>query len=408
MTPQTTKLSQLPGGEKAIIAVLFVASMTQCMGAAAIAPAMPLMSADFPEVSATVMQLVITLPALSLTVFGLAVGTLADRLGKAVTLIAGSLVFTLTGCAAAFLNSIVPILACRFLLGIGIAGQAVAVTAILSERYHGALRTRLLALQSAFGGLGIFVLEASGGALAGISWRASFLIYLIGLVVFLGAVFALLPAMRRNPAGLPAQAEESEQAACATQLDRRGVVIAVTGACLAIFIFEALNFAVPGKLPYLITERGGSSAISGLFLGSNGLATTAFAILQGRLIQRFSRSTVLAAGFAAFALGFLGLWALDGLPVTFLCSVVAGAGQGLVMPAALQWASSATTPSTSGKVMGVYNACFYSSGFFSSLLLEPIQQAAGSLGGLFALYGVVAVGAVVLTLACRRLVNRAR
>ena len=40
--------------------------------------------------------------------------------------------------------------------------------------------TRVLGYQAAAMGIGVLILEASGGLLAGISWRAAFLIYLIG------------------------------------------------------------------------------------------------------------------------------------------------------------------------------------------------------------------------------------
>ena len=69
------------------LATLVVAGMFLVMGAAAVSPALPAMGEAFPHASETAISLVITLPSLAVAISGLFMGALADRIGKARTLI---------------------------------------------------------------------------------------------------------------------------------------------------------------------------------------------------------------------------------------------------------------------------------------------------------------------------------
>ena len=410
MENSQAKFKDLPTREKCVICVLLLSTMAQTMGTCAVAPAMPAMSAAFPQVSATIMQMVITLPGLALALLGVAVGAVADKLGKAPTFIVGSAVFTITGVAVALFNNMAPILVCRFLLGAGIACSMVANNAIVADRYHGPLRIRVLSLQSAAVGIGIFVLEQSGGILAGISWRAAFLIYLVGLLVFLGGIFFLLPAAKEPLPALPGNEEPVTHVADAPHIvnAKRVITITVVGACICGFFLQGFNFSVPSKLPYLVSALGGGSALGGFFLGCNGLATTAFSLLQAKLIVRFKRSSILFVGFLMLGGGLAGIGLGNSLVLSYLMALVAGFGQGLIFPTLLQWLSAVSTPQTSGKIMGVYNAVGYGAIFIVTLCIELVQAAAGSIAGVFIVFGCIVIVFSLLVFACKHLIELAR
>jgi len=73
--------------------------------------------------------------------------------------------------------------------------------ALVISYYDGYARTKVLGYQAASMGLGVLILETSGGFLACISWRAAFLIYLIGVVIFLGILFTMREPARPKMAG---------------------------------------------------------------------------------------------------------------------------------------------------------------------------------------------------------------
>ncbi len=104
------------------LVTLLLSSMIILMGAAAVAPALKPLSEAFPEHSAVVISLVVTLPALAVAMTGLGIGYLADRYGKAKTFILSLAIFTFAGLSGYFLNTLESVLIGRFILGIGIAG----------------------------------------------------------------------------------------------------------------------------------------------------------------------------------------------------------------------------------------------------------------------------------------------
>ena len=74
-------------GKLSLLTIL-IASMMILMGAAAVAPALPEIGEVFSDYDGIFINLIITLPALAIVVSGMAIGALADRIGKVKVLIA--------------------------------------------------------------------------------------------------------------------------------------------------------------------------------------------------------------------------------------------------------------------------------------------------------------------------------
>ncbi|MFA6332878.1 MAG: MFS transporter, partial [Methanoregula sp.] len=176
---------------------LMLSAMMILMGGAAVAPALPLISQAFPDATDTSISLIVTLPALAIAVTGLFIGILSDKIGKIPVLAASVAVFTLAGSSGYYLTSIPAILAGRFILGIGIAGIICTTSALIVCYYEGISRARVLGYQAAAMGVGVLILEVAGGLLAGISWRAAFLIYLLGVLIFFGVLLTMKEPVRK-------------------------------------------------------------------------------------------------------------------------------------------------------------------------------------------------------------------
>lgn len=399
------------------LAVLLLASMMNLMGGAAVAPALPQISAVFPEASPPIVALIITLPALAIALTGLLIGTVADRAGKTKVLAVSAVVFALAGTTGLYAQSMETLLVGRFVLGIGIAGITVATTALIAESYSGAQKARVLALQSASMGVGILVLESSGGFLAELGWRMPFLVYLLGVVIFFGVViFVRDPKQPPRTSDLPlatekhvhsekpiGQAAEAPENAQDVPTSRPSVAATVVGGIIAIFMLEILTFLFPSKLPYFVAELGSTAAASGLILGIHGCCMAGASLLQNRLASHLSRPTLLATGFGLMGLCFFGFWLVPHVVMVLVAATVGGVGIGLVMPTVLQWLSSAMTPETSGKIMGCYTTALNLGQFASSLVIAPVLVAAGSLQVMFCVFGIIALACAAAALASRSL-----
>ena len=376
---------------KLTLLTIMLCSMLMLMGGAAVAPALPLIEQVFPGQD-TLVSMIITIPSLAVALVGFAMGALADRLGKVKVLATSLVVFTAAG-AVGFLmeggsdTQLYILLVFRFVVGIGIAGISSAVTALIAEYYTGMDRIRALSYQSAAMGVGVLILEYTGGLLAEFSWREPFLVYLIGVPILL-MVLLTMKEPRRDEQG-PADRVVPERKA-----NKRLLTICY----VTIFVAMTMAFLLPTKMPtYLQTELAVSTSVTGLFLGVHGVTNACFSLMYRRFVQRLAPFTIIAIGFLLLAVALLTLEVSESIASSVVMMIVAGAGLGMVCPAVSNTLAGETTATTSGKIMGGYSTCLNLGQFSISLISVPLFAAVGS--SYPVMFGVMAAVAIVACVA---------
>ena len=371
---------------KATLLTIMLCSMLMLMGGAAVAPALPLIEHVFPGQD-TLVSMIITIPSLAVGLVGFGMGALADRFGKVRTLAVSLVVFTVAG-AAGFLmeggsdGQLYTLLAFRFVVGIGIAGISSAVTALIAEYYTGIDRVKALSYQSAAMGVGVLILEYTGGLLAEFSWREPFLVYLIGVPILLMVLLSMREPSRSDPGS--GERREPERRA-------NGRLLLI---CYAtIFIAMTMAFLLPTKMPtYLQTELAVSTSVTGLFLGVHGVTNACVSLMYRRFVQRLRPFTIIAIGFVLLAVALITLKFSESIASSVVMMVVAGVGLGMICPAVSNTLAAETTASTSGKIMGGYSTCLNFGQFAISLISVPLFSIVGSsYPDMFAVMAVVAV-----------------
>ncbi|MDD4253433.1 MAG: MFS transporter, partial [Methanoculleus horonobensis] len=329
---------------------LLLAAMMVLMGGAAVAPALPLISEAFPDEPEATISMIITLPALAIALTGFFVGELSDRIGKIPVLAVSVAIFSIAGCSGYFLTSLPAILAGRFILGIGIAGIICTTSALIVCYYDGISRTRVLGYQAAAMGMGVVVLETSGGYLAGISWRAAFLIYLVGVVILAGVLLTMREPARVNVEKTAGAPEETFPASL------------LLPAYATVFLGNLLFFLVPTKFPYLIANLDAARILgenfaltAGIFLGAMGCASSLVGLVYGRVAWRFHRYTLLTLCFACFGTGLCGLGFATSLPAVGVSVILVGLAQGILMPTILSWIAAITPKPFIGRASGGFS-----------------------------------------------------
>ena len=372
---------------KLTLLTILLCSMLMLMGGAAVAPALPLIEQVFPGQD-TLVSMIITIPSLAVAVVGFAMGALADRLGKVRVLATSLVVFTVAGAVGYLMEGgsdtqLYILLAFRFVVGIGIAGISSAVTALIAEYYTGMDRVRALSYQSAAMGVGVLILEYTGGVLAEFSWREPFLVYLIGVPILLMVLLTMREPQREDHGSMGRITPE-----------RKANKRLLTICYITIFVAMTMAFLLPTKMPtYLQTELAVSTSVTGLFLGVHGVTNACFSLMYRRFVQRISPFSIIAVGFLLLAIALLTLEVSESVASAVVMMIVAGAGLGMVCPAVSNTLAGETTASTSGKIMGGYSTCLNLGQFSISLISVPLFAAVGS--SYPDLFGVMAVVAVV-------------
>lgn len=361
---------------------LLLSAMMILMGGAAVAPALPFISEAFPDASDSVISLIITLPALAIALTGIFLGALSDKIGKIKVFIVSIAIFTIAGSSGYYLDNIYALLAGRFFLGIGIAGITCTTSSLIPCYYEGITRARVLGYQAAAMGFGVLVLEMSGGWLAGISWHAAFLIYLVGIVILAGVLLTMrepvLPKIMRD------KDESPEQFPTAP----------LFMAYITLFLGNMLFFLMPVKFPYLIATMdaarilGENTALtSGLFLGIMGCASSLMGLAYGRIVWRFHRNTILTATFVFFGLGYCLLGLASSLVVVGIAVVCVGIAEGILMPTILTWIATITPKQFLGRASGGFSVSLNLGQFASTLAIVPVIAIASTYGVMFVTFG---------------------
>ena len=381
-------------GRGAMVTLVLVA-MLNCMGGAAVAPALPAISQAFPDSSETLISMIITLPSLAVAISGFFVGAIADAIGKARTLAASLVLFTLAGLSGTALPNVELILIGRFIMGIGMAGIATSSTALVAEYYDAHTRARMFGWQSAANGMSVLLLETTGGFLALAGWRVPFFVYVIGILfIVLVALFIREKTTSSDAASKTADRPESPY----EPKHLAGYVLAI---CLAVsFSSQVISFLVPSKMPYLITSFGGNSAISGLLLGAFGISNILASLIYVRLQRRFPRSVLTVGGFLSLTAGCLFMGSASNTEFVLAGVVLVGLGVGTVMPLFMNWLASKSSSRNSGKNMGMYATACNLGQFACSLMSGAVLAGLGTYQAVFyagAVFGFAfAVAAVVL------------
>ena len=167
---------------KPLAASILSLSLLTVMAGAAVAPALEVIRRHFSDASQLEVQLVVCMPALFIVITNMFFGRLASRFGARTLTMVGLALYTVGGAAAGLFNSIWAVLVMRALVGVGVGIIMPLSTGLLTYYFAPEKREGLMGLSSAANQLGGVVATLLAGVLANISWRLSFLVYLMGLI----------------------------------------------------------------------------------------------------------------------------------------------------------------------------------------------------------------------------------
>jgi DHA1 family bicyclomycin/chloramphenicol resistance-like MFS transporter len=283
-------------------------------------------------------------------------GPLSDRYGRRPALLAALALYLAStlGCAAA--QSVDPLIAARFLQGIGGSGSIVLARAIVRDLYSGVRAARELSLLGSISAFAPIVAPMIGGVLqTAFGWRASFAVMAAAAIVAALVAARLLPETLRRQAGA-AMSVRSMIAGYGTVV-RHPEFLVYLGILTA--SYAGLFAWVSGASVVLQGVYGLSAVAFGFTFSLGAAGYMVGATIAARLVVRLGLNRTMGLGVVVIALGGFALVAVvaAGVPGIWLVAAMAIylAGLGLAMPQAM---AAALTPfpdraGTAASLMGL-------------------------------------------------------
>ena len=261
--------------------------------------------------------------AFSASLIGLMVGAsfggaIADRIGRRPVLTASVAAFGVFSLVTALATGFAPLLAVRFLTGLGLGGAMPMLIALASERASPARKATMVALIA--GGMPL------GGAMAGLvartpmaldDWRTIFLVGGLVPLVVAPLLYWVLPAGRPDRADH--RPGDAARALFGAGRWPATACLWVSYALVALTLHLLLNW-----LPTLLVARGLPPTFAFLVSALFNLGGTTGGLAFGAVVDRTGARWPLLAGFAGLALALVLLAGADGEAAIAILAFTAG------------------------------------------------------------------------------------
>ena len=303
--------------------------------------------------------MILTGPSLCVALFSPWLGAAADRWGRRRVLLPSLVAFALCGLGPFLADSLYGILATRFVVGLAEAAILAVGNALMGDYFGEDQRRRWLGLQSMVGPFVAVGYVLAGGFLGSWQWRGPFLLYLMGLVVLVPCALFLPEPQRR---GAPQQGAPGFPWRVAARTGSLTLLVSIVFFVQNVQhgrIFSDLGAGSPALISELITIAGLATALGGL----------AYRQLRGR-----SEATLIAIVFAAYAIGYVGLWRSPGYVIGVPFDAIAQFAGGFAIPVLVAWTLRQYAPQFRGAAMGLWASSFFIGQFLSPLLLTAVAH----------------------------------
>jgi MFS family permease len=358
----------------AITTTLLIASSLPMMAFAPLSAALPSISIHFAHVPNVdyLSRFVLTMPAIFIALLAPFAGYLVDRLGRKRLLLGSVMLYGVAGLSGAFLDSLTALLVSRAVVGIAIGGIMTSSTTLAGDYFVGRARQRFMGLRGAFVNYAAVVINALGGLVATINWRAAFGIFVLA--------FVLLPVMSRilyePDRGEGARKSEAKLSTDATPSADSTPVLFLIFVFIVAFVQATAFFMGPVQIPFYLRELGSTSpATAGLAVGTSSFAVATASLFYVWVRSRLSAEAVMVGGFVLVALGYGGVAAADGVGQVFGSVLVSGAGFGFLMANLMVWVMDQSPARIRGRVVGGVTTATFVGQFATPLVSQPIANA---------------------------------
>ncbi len=246
----------------------------------AIASALPMMLGYFNDQSASSVELLMTIPQLTVVIFIALSSLIAKAIGQKQTVLLGLLLAGVAGVLPVFTANFYLLMISRAVLGAGFGLFNSLAVSMISEFFEGEEAATLIGFQSAFQGLGAAVMTFTAGRLLTFGWQKAFLVYLITIpIIFLFMAFVPEPPKKKQNSTF--KKETAQKGTLRPTTLMYGILI---------FFLCIFYMIVVVKLStFIVTENLGTESDAGTLLSFMQIANMVAGFLFGLIYKGLKR-----------------------------------------------------------------------------------------------------------------------
>lgn len=377
---------------KTRIGVISMASLA--MAGSVTGAAIAAIAKDFPDTPISTVQLLSTLPGLGALIITLIAGQMAMRISKKNLVLLGIALVTIGGLIPAFWNSsMVGLLTCSVILGMGVGFISTLNPMLLSQYFDGEERSTMMGINTGVTSLGSMILTGVGGYLGGENWRNLYWVFIVGILVFLLVLFFLPNDKVENEAGK----ENTIHPKTSTLAVVKSLSPSVYVMYFIVFLLGIAYTAYMANLSIVVAERGvGGTAMTGYInaIGTIGGIATGFGL---KYIRKFTKPNTLAFGFLMLIITLALTYFFASPVVLMIAAVFSAVAMVTVLATSPFLLSMMARPEQIPVIMSVYAFVNSLSGALAPKIIALLHIPAGGPSFIFAgvVSAVVVIGLVV-------------
>ncbi len=367
----TVNAKQLTNEQRTIVSVIALSTLTMAMSATT--PALADIAAAFPQAKQTSVAMLATIPSLFSVPCALVTGRLLGRRIRYRTMAMVAILFILTGgLLPLVLKSFGLIIAARAMMGMGLGilnpiTPSVTMLELTKDRAQ-----RQMGVNGATANTAAVVYQLIGGFACVISWRYSFLAYLLVI-----PVLPIVMIYLREP-------KISQQSTAQSASDQSiGSAVRTFGKpfwgwFVLQFFFIVLFYAYITNISSIIAHNHyGAASTSALVLAVFGIGGVIGGHTMSRAITKIEKGIFILAGIICFV-GKITLVAGDSLLMVYLGSLIYGLGYGMMLPAIPLFAGMSVAPEQRAFALSVNMIGTGLGTFLSAYIFAGIAAAIGT------------------------------
>lgn len=337
-----------------IVAISFIQGMQF-----SVSPILGQIQQHYSDVDVSLIQMLITAPALLAMIIALVSGWLVTKISKKKMLVFAGFVAGVTGFLPFLADSFLLLFISRTMYGVALGLACTLNTAVVAEFFEGDERVTVMGIQAASIGGGMVLLTTLGGRLGSLGFEKAYYTNIVGIISMIVLALCL-------PDTGVAKVTNTEK----IQLNRRVFELSILCGLEFLFLITfTTNIAM-----HLRGTLAGNTSISGNLTGIFSASQIVIGLVLG-LITKITKRMTLPVAMMSFVIGAILLILYpDQYVILIIAAIFCGFSQGIFVPIAMVEVSNAVTPVSTAMACACFT-CFMSLGqFLSPIILNGLSS----------------------------------